>query len=280
MHFSPIAPYFAIKEKYQPSINNTNRLELHTHSYWQMVTVAYGNGFVTIADTDYPVSAGDIVLFAPNTLHSLFVTDVTMTTYEFKFDINDPHLLSIASTLGAITTRAGEEIIALSRRAVHEARVSAPHSEHLVAYIIAEILLLLSRMCAKTDCKEQSSQPLDIFPTDSQDPCANSIRKYIEENYANDINTKDIAESMFLSTSYVCRKFMSIYKISPMKYISLLRLNKAKQLLESSELSITEISTIVGFSDLHYFSRCFKHYTGTSPSEYRATVRDKYAVSF
>ncbi|MFD1406247.1 helix-turn-helix domain-containing protein [Robinsoniella peoriensis] len=55
-----------------------------------------------------------------------------------------------------------------------------------------------------------------------------------------------------------------------MKYLLRLRIDEAKKLLlEHSDLSVKQISTLVGYEDQHYFSRFFKELTGVSPSDYR-----------
>ena len=54
-----------------------------------------------------------------------------------------------------------------------------------------------------------------------------------------------------------------------MQYILNIRIEKAKALLENTDLSISEISDMTGMQSQHYFSRIFKKYTNISPSEYR-----------
>ena len=58
--------------------------------------------------------------------------------------------------------------------------------------------------------------------------------------------------------------------MTPMQYITFLRITRAKELLRSTDYSIQEISSMVGYENPLYFSRIFKKQTGYSPSEYRS----------
>ena len=275
-----VSPYFAIKSKYTPNLHKYSKEGPHAHSYWQIATVSYGCGFVMLDDESYSVSEGDVIIISPETTHMLYVEDLTMTTYEFKFDTKDSFLLHQLQNLPQIIKGIGNDAIELSRKAVHEAQDAKLHSEQLVAYIIAEIVLILSRFSSDNTEKESNGSYADMLVEYENDPCAAKVRKIIEDSYSTPISTSTIAKSLFLSTSYICRKFFNSYHTTPLKYLSLLRLEKARQLLESSELSITEIALMVGFTDIHYFSRSFKSHTGLSPSEYRDRAKSGYAVAF
>jgi transcriptional regulator GlxA family with amidase domain len=72
-----------------------------------------------------------------------------------------------------------------------------------------------------------------------------------------------------LSTSYFTHLFTKNTGYSPLEYKTRQRINIAKNLLATTNLSVKEISTIIGFKDPLYFGRCFKRNTGQSPSEYR-----------
>ena len=84
-----------------------------------------------------------------------------------------------------------------------------------------------------------------------------------------DVTVKELAASCHLSESRFSHLFKEIMGKSPMSYLLDLRLNKAKELLEDTELSVLAISEALGFSNQFYFSRQFKKHTTLSPTEYR-----------
>lgn len=92
---------------------------------------------------------------------------------------------------------------------------------------------------------------------------------YIQDHYAEtDITNDKLAALTGISTVYFRRLFNEAYRVSPMKYIHNIRIDKAKKLLLSDYHSISFIAESVGFSSVYSFSRAFKNATGVSPSEY------------
>jgi AraC-like DNA-binding protein len=101
----------------------------------------------------------------------------------------------------------------------------------------------------------------------------NRIRRavaYLEDHYADE--TLDIgllAGQCSMSEAYFRRCFKEIYALSPIRYINMIRINRAKDLLNAGSLPVSEIAGQVGFTDIFYFSKAFKKEVGCSPSSYR-----------
>ncbi len=84
-----------------------------------------------------------------------------------------------------------------------------------------------------------------------------------------DFSSSTLAEKLCLSISQLNRKMIAISGYNPSGYILSLRINKAKKLLATENISITQVADECGFYDLPYFSRTFKKQTGVTPSQYR-----------
>lgn len=95
---------------------------------------------------------------------------------------------------------------------------------------------------------------------------------YIKNHYKEDINLTNISEYVHFHPSYLSKEFNRQLKISISDYIVNCRLNNAKQLLETTNLTITDIALASGFTNFRYFSQCFKHQFSISPSQYRASL--------
>jgi AraC-like DNA-binding protein len=93
--------------------------------------------------------------------------------------------------------------------------------------------------------------------------------QYIQENYGNPIACEDIAGFLQYSASYVRYIFRKEGDTSVQAKINEVRLQNAKRLLRSTDMSITEVAYAVGFSDSNYFSSFFKKQTGKTPRQYR-----------
>ena len=100
-----------------------------------------------------------------------------------------------------------------------------------------------------------------------------SVLSFVQRHFADGISLRTVAEACSCSESTVSHLF-KLYKGVPLKkYITELRLKKAADLLSESDLSVTDIALLVGFSDANWFSSAFKKRFGASPSVFRRTAR-------
>ena len=95
------------------------------------------------------------------------------------------------------------------------------------------------------------------------------ILEYCRENFAQKISIKSVSDGTFVSESYVTKIFSRKFKCKFREYINILRIEKAKYLLESSNKKIVDIMLECGFENQSSFNRIFKEKCGVSPFEYR-----------
>lgn len=93
---------------------------------------------------------------------------------------------------------------------------------------------------------------------------------YMEQNYQDaEMTMNTLAEHLGISLSLLSVEFKKATNISPSNYLASLRVEKAKELLKSTDMLIKDISLAVGYEDLHVLNRWFKKYTGMTPGQYR-----------
>ena len=97
--------------------------------------------------------------------------------------------------------------------------------------------------------------------------------KYVQKNFHRNISIRELAENVSFSPGYFCKLFKKAANTTPAEYIISVRFSNAKLLLSESELTISQISEMCGFSDASYFSYYFKKSFGITPGEYRLTKR-------
>ncbi|WP_163537428.1 response regulator [Gracilibacillus sp. YIM 98692] len=98
--------------------------------------------------------------------------------------------------------------------------------------------------------------------------------EYMKKNYAlEELSLQEAANYVGVSESYFSRSFKEEMNISFIKYLIKLRLAKAKEMIQDSDLKITDIAFKVGFSDYPHFSKSFKKYYGLTPNEYRKQMQ-------
>jgi AraC family transcriptional regulator, exoenzyme S synthesis regulatory protein ExsA len=102
-----------------------------------------------------------------------------------------------------------------------------------------------------------------------------SIAKVMEENFMNPVSLNDLAYLSGRSLATFKRDFQAIYNTSPIKWIRNRRLDKAKELLSETMLSVTYVCFSTGFENIAHFSKVFKERFGLPPSEFRKLLREK-----
>lgn len=94
-------------------------------------------------------------------------------------------------------------------------------------------------------------------------------KQYIQQNFAKSISLDEVSNVAGFNASYFSSLFKKECGVNFLEYISEIRMNKAKELLRESNLSISTICEEVGYIDLKHFTKSFKKYTGVKPNEYR-----------
>lgn len=99
-----------------------------------------------------------------------------------------------------------------------------------------------------------------------------NIADYISDHYAEPITLDGLAGIFYLSKFYLSRSFKEVTGYGVNEYVNILRTKRAKQLLEETSLSISEIAATVGYESITYFEKVFKTYMSISPLKYRKTL--------
>jgi AraC-like DNA-binding protein len=99
---------------------------------------------------------------------------------------------------------------------------------------------------------------------------------FIDSNYAERIDAGEIADEACYSKFHFIRTFKSIYGRTPHQYLTHVRIERAKELLEQ-EVSVTEACFAVGFDSLGSFTSLFKRRAGVTPSEYQRQQLERKA---
>ena len=96
-----------------------------------------------------------------------------------------------------------------------------------------------------------------------------TVKTFIANNYQSDISLERIASEVYLSPGYLSAIFKKETGQSLMKYITQVRLEKARDMLLNSHRKVADIAESVGFSDASYFGMVFRNHYGLSPARYK-----------
>lgn len=125
---------------------------------------------------------------------------------------------------------------------------------------------LLNAITQQLICRIIRENEVPNYST-TQAPVA-AAKRYIDEHAYSPITIEQVANHVGFSVSHLRNLFKQAYGIPPIKYLNSVRIQHAKELLSSDFFTLEEISSACGFSNVYYFSRVFKEYTGISPGQY------------
>jgi YesN/AraC family two-component response regulator len=155
------------------------------------------------------------------------------------------------------------------------------NSSYKVQYSSSEFVeYLINNSFSYDELKESLGDMVDpIFIneglSESHEMLVKDVAKYLEDNYGEAISNKDIGNRFCLVSSYINRIFKAQIGVTISEYLTEIRINRAKELLENNTLLLRDIAINIGYSDSLYFSRVFKKKVGMSPSEYKESLSEK-----
>ena len=110
-------------------------------------------------------------------------------------------------------------------------------------------------------------------PTESQIVSGNrqcaSVKRYIDLHFKEALTLEQLAEDAHMNKYYLSHAFKREYGISPINYMITKRIEESKYLLAETDLSMSQIAQLLGFSSPSYFSQVFRRTQAVTPVEYR-----------
>ena len=135
------------------------------------------------------------------------------------------------------------------------------------------------RPCAIHPVKQRLHLPRNqIEPSEKALRDSERIRqmlRFVQRNYTENITAAEIAASASISLSECLRCFKSTIQIPPIQYLKRFRIQRACELIGSTDRKIAEIAAECGFQDPAYFNRAFREIKGMTPGEYRQLTGEK-----
>ena len=239
----------------------------HSHDFCEIMYVVSGSGVSVLNGTEYKIKTNDIVIYNPSVLHEEISCSPDFHIVFFAVDnikiptLPEGSLISSESNPIIPAENYDSILIILFETLLEEISKKDTGYKAIATHLASSIVFYILRL--KNMSTENSEIPELLKKT----------RDYIDENYMNEINLEELAESAHLSKFYYLHLFKEYFSVSPMKYQAMMRLQKAKELLLSTELSILEISEKVGYEDYTTFMRAFKNKENISPKEYRNSIK-------
>lgn len=241
----------------------------HSHSYTELFYIIGGDGKFQIDDERFPVQAHNLVIVNPNIIH----TELSYEAHPLEYIVLGIEGLEI-TILGSSESRyciytfsASNKVLTCMQSILREMQdCELEHQMVCQAYMdILVVQLMRSSGVSMTRVSEAST---------GNRLCA-STRHYIEHHYKERLSLDDLAEIANVNKYYLAHAFKEEYGISPISHLIACRITASKRLLAETDLSLSQIAGILGFSSASYFSQSFRKAEGISPAEYRKANMQK-----
>ncbi|OUS73971.1 hypothetical protein B1748_21755 [Paenibacillus sp. MY03] len=268
---------------------NTTFFDQHYNPYYELIVVADGNVNLEAGGIQTLLQPGDSLLLCPWEQHKGIVSEFKQGKFYWaqfsctpgmnNFNVNrlsDLDFVHVERTELQTVEISHEDLLILPRlyrnkqcyKLLSRFEDLADTMKQPRGYFRFQSTLILSEMIASiaTDFLEQShldtSFPVSYFTF-------RKLANHLNNDYVSELNGESLERTLDYKYEYLCQIFKKYTGISMTRYIQLLRIQRAKHLLDHTGKSIQEISLEVGYSDPFYFSRLFKKLEGVAPQHYR-----------
>ena len=279
-YFNRILPNIQIREilGYYYNVRNSGyEFKGEKHDYYELTFVDRGTLETTIEDTDYVIHEKELIIYGPGQFHTQRISEGQSCSY-----------ITIVFSMVNITPEApdGEnelllnkvftydkKIYTLLKDFVQESSVQIPYLNSLMTCLLQEIMIRLLR---SEFLSRKEEKPVSFTRQHYQDELLERILTYIDECICEPLTIAEICQKFSISRSSLQLLFKENLDQTPKKYISDLKLEKSCQLIREQKYSISEISLLLGFNSIHYFSRAFTHKYHMAPSEYSKQMFNQF----
>lgn len=270
----------------------------HSHDFVEMVYVVKGVGQHQVSNhshlagknkassLSYQILEGDIFVIAPGEEHAygkqdnleiyniLFLPSLLENDYITLQEIPDLfNFLVVEPCFREETEFRGKLRLPLATRSKvetylnnisKELKEGKVGSKAMVKGMFLELLVTIGR--AYNSMVSLSDQGADL---QGKREAVEKAVAYIEKKYSGSISLDEISKNVYLSSHYFCKLFKESTGLSVWEYLTRIRLDQAKKLLQETDKSITEIAMAVGLGDSSYFAKVFKARESISPRKFR-----------
>ncbi len=252
-----------ISVQYSKKRIGTTMTSLHCHDHYEIYFQLEGTRTYFIDNNRYPVNAGDVILISKNMLHKTVSCDAgaysRIVVYFTDQSIPDC-LQDVVTKLFSYPTLSlnnAEEIKKRFFDLFETEKSDEPYKTEWMKCRLFELLLSLTK-------SEQKNGVADDF--------ISATTAFLKEHLSEPLLLPDVAAHFSFSPSHFSRKFKKEAGVGYQEYLIGLRTQLAKELLEESDMNITEIAGQCGFEDSNYFSSVFRRVYKMSPRSYRQSI--------
>ena len=251
------------------------QIPIHWHDEFEIIYVKSGFLTVSISGENYIGKPGDAFVVSPGNLHFMGSQTGNVDYFTFLFplkyisfrtdDILDDKLLEPLNSGHLIINPEIEDTV--KEQCEQLVEIYGAKKEESQSKITAQIKTKIILLQFILELWKRG------FIVENDTSGKNTVEKemvsYIQQNFTGKILLKEFGEQFHLSEKYISRYFKEHFHITISQYVTYLRLEHAKHLLQDTDIPITEVAMQSGYQNVSYFIRSFKKMYGMSPLKYR-----------
>ena len=257
------------------NVKRSFQIPVHWHDEFEIIYVKSGFLTVSISGENYIGKPGDAFVVSPGNLHFMGSQTGNVDYFTFLFplkyisfrtdDILDDKLLEPLNSGHLIISPEIED--AVKEQCEQLVEIYGAKKEESQSKITAQIKTKIILLQFILELWKKG------FIVENDTSGKNTVEKemvsYIQQNFTGKILLKEFGEQFHLSEKYISRYFKEHFHITISQYVTYLRLEHAKQLLQDTDIPVTEVAMQSGYQNVSYFIRSFKKTYGMSPLKYR-----------
>ena len=239
----------------------------HTHNHMELFYILGGKGQFLIQDQLYPVNANNLVIINPNVSH----TEVSLNAQPLEYIVLGIEGIALATgensngQFNILDHFESAEISGCLRNILREMEQKNTGYEDICQAYMEILIIRLMRNTAL-------AVPTEPQTISGNRQCA-AVRRFIDVHFKEPLTLESLAEEAHMNKFYLSHAFKREYGVSPINYMIGRRIEESKYLLAETDLSMSQIAQLLGFSSLSYFSQVFRRTQSLSPMEYRQSTR-------
>lgn len=238
---------------------------LHAHHCTELFYVISGKGSFVVNNEEFDVEEDDLIIINPNVTHTEKSKDDSPLEY-IKLGIEGLQFISFMNQMENEDYSVHNyhefkhEILFYLKTLISEMNRQEEQYEEICQNLLEVLIINMIR---------RTKANLVVAPSQKIIKECHFIEQYINKHYHEDITLELLSEKAYMNKFYLVHAFKQYKGISPINYLIRLRIQQAKELLETTNYSIASISDSCGFSSQSYFSQVFKKSCGMTPNAYR-----------
>ena len=243
---------------------------LHTHPFTEIFYVTKGTGTFVTAGEHFTVQENDLVIVNPNTEHTEQSSGdapleyIAVGVQGLSFTLKDASQDARISFFNFKDYK--KNVLFYLNTLVQEAQSKSAFHEQICHNLLEILLLHLLRNNKLTTEQQVTTRVTKEVAT---------VANYLHHHYNENITLDDLANRAHISKYYLAHSFKEKFGVSVIDYLHQRRIIEAKTLLETTDYSMAQIASIVGFSNQSYFAKIFRKFEPLSPKAYRKQQRNK-----